>query len=196
MNLKLYYQLWKTRRQLSPSSSFKRTLGGKLDAMWNERYETTAPVYGARFLKWSFAVVAAAVFMGGLSTGAYAYTSPEVTEGHPLYPLKRKIEAAEGKLYRAPERKARFEARQAERRKAEAAVARRRAEQAEKQLREVRERRLEIEQKLKTDTEKPVSADVQKELEKQKQRLEKAERKLQKKRDTLSRNHAPSAPSR
>lgn len=57
----------------------------------------------------------------GAGAGAYAYESPQVVEGHPLYPMKTGLERAEAAIATgSPERAAAFHAKMVERRIEEA----------------------------------------------------------------------------
>lgn len=71
--------------------------------------------------KMKFASAGLVVFlvMGG-GVGTYAYTSPDVTLDHPLYPFKQGIETVEGGFNFSPEQKARFHVKMAMRRMDEA----------------------------------------------------------------------------
>jgi hypothetical protein len=58
--------------------------------------------------------------MFGMGTGVYAYESPDVVEGHALYPVKQGIEGIEGRLAFTSAQKARFHAKMMHRRLREA----------------------------------------------------------------------------
>lgn len=74
--------------------------------------ETTYRPEGRR-LHWKLAMVPvgalAVVLMMG--TGVYAYESPDVAEGHPLYPIKRGIEQVHHRVFvpKTPEAEAKFQ---------------------------------------------------------------------------------------
>lgn len=56
----------------------------------------------------------------GTGTGVYAYASPDVSDGTPLYPIKRGIETVEQQFATTPEARAAFHARMMGRRMEEA----------------------------------------------------------------------------
>lgn len=60
--------------------------------------------------------VAALVLVFGMGTGVYAYESPNVVDGHPLYFVKAGIEQVEERAMITPEMKARFHAKMMSRR--------------------------------------------------------------------------------
>lgn len=117
MNLKTRYNLHAMKKSLNPSSTFKDSLHSKLGAAWEARYGKT-PWY--RSVGWyqagAFAVVVLLLVGGG---GAYAYSSPEITEGSALYPIKQAIETVEEVTKITPEAKAEFYLKKIERREAE-----------------------------------------------------------------------------
>lgn len=63
--------------------------------------------------------LASLVLFFTLGTGVYAYESPEVTEGHPLYFVKSGLESVRERVARSPEARAQFHAEMMERRLAE-----------------------------------------------------------------------------
>jgi len=65
-------------------------------------------------------ITAVVLVMLGIGTGAYAYESPEVVEGHPLHFLKANIENIEGRIKFSPEDKAQWHLKMQDRRMAEA----------------------------------------------------------------------------
>ena len=119
MNLKQRYNLWKVKRSVSPSGVFKRELQKKLETVWNDRYATKAYWFQTRIFKFTAAGMIAVLLAGSFGTGAYAYYSPEVTEGSVLYPVKNTIEKIEEKTKRNPEAQAKFYLKQLQRREAE-----------------------------------------------------------------------------
>lgn len=58
--------------------------------------------------------------LGSFGAGAYAYTSPEVIEDHPLYPIKQGVEKLELRLARSQEKQATVKLKLVERRLREA----------------------------------------------------------------------------
>ena len=139
MSLKTRYNLWKTRKSLGPEAGFRSDLWKKLDARWAGQYKTDYLWYQTLFFKRAVAVAIVVFAMGGFVTGAYAYASPDVTAGTPLYPIKQQMEKVEEKLQLTPEAKAKFYLKQMDRREAEAAVIKSRGqklEQAENQIKQ------------------------------------------------------------
>lgn len=119
MNLKQRYNLWKVKRSTSPSGVFKRGLQKKLETVWNGRYTTKVYWFQTRIFKFTAVSMIAVLLAGSFGTGAYAYYSPEVTEGSVLYPVKSSIEKLEEKTKRNPEAQAKFYLKQLQRREAE-----------------------------------------------------------------------------
>lgn len=64
--------------------------------------------------------LASLVLFFTVGTGVYAYESPEVTEGHPLYFVKSSLEFVQRGVARSPEARAQFHAQMMERRLTEA----------------------------------------------------------------------------
>lgn len=119
MNLKQRYNLWKVKRSASPSGVFKRGLQKKLETVWNDRYAKKSYWFQARIFKFIATGMIVMLLAGSFGTGAYAYYSPEVTEGSILYPVKNTIEKIEEKTKRNPEAQAKFYLKQLQRREAE-----------------------------------------------------------------------------
>ena len=126
MNLKTRYNLYTMKKSLSPSSVFKASLHKKLDTAWKAQYGKI-PWY--QRIGWyqagAFAVVVLLLVGGG---GAYAYSSPEITEGSTLYPLKQAIETVEEVTRVTPEAKAEFYLKKIERREAEKEILQKKVE--------------------------------------------------------------------
>lgn len=122
------YKLWKEKKALHPSREFKSALWKKLDNAWQKEYQTKVFWYQMPAFRYSMAVLAVLVFISTTGIGAYAYNSPEVTEGTRLYGIKKAIEKVEEKVAerRAPESQAKFYLKQIERREAEKQVVERR----------------------------------------------------------------------
>ncbi|MSU75668.1 MAG: hypothetical protein EXS55_04100 [Candidatus Magasanikbacteria bacterium] len=138
----LNYNLWKAKRRLSSGVAFKRSLRRQLDSAWRGRYGTT-PWYRVHIIRWTSALTTGVVLAGSVSTGAYAYVSPTVTDGTALYPVKQVLEQIEERVQRTPTAKARFYVKQIERREAEKTVLQRQAKQsirAEAQIEKLEER--------------------------------------------------------
>ena len=131
----LRYNFWKIRKAARPSKEFRAALWQKLEQKIIEiPKQNLAPMkigvrndsIGLPFMLWRvpamrYATVAMSLVLAlGVGTGAYAYSSPEVNEAHPLYGLKKEIEKIEERVVaRTPERKAIFQAKQMQRRLAE-----------------------------------------------------------------------------
>lgn len=104
------------RRESAPEATFKAALRSRLVA--------TEPLIAHRFptpvWRYAFATTALAlvVFFG---MSSYAYASSAVAPGDTLYPVKTKLEDLEGSLKHSPEARARFRAKQVDRRAREIA---------------------------------------------------------------------------
>ena len=135
-------KLWKFKRALQPSSQFKKELLGKLEVAWDTKFSPIHRWYHRLWLKWSAISASVMLATATISTGAYAYVSPEVIEGTVLYPIKQKIEFVEERLKRTPEAKARFYLKKINRREAEQVVLERQhknLERVEKKIRHAEE---------------------------------------------------------
>lgn len=119
MDLKTRYNLWKMQISLTPDSQFKANLFKKLSAVWDSTYNVKYAWYQTVWFKHATGFVSAALMAGSLGTGAYAYTSPAVTEGSIFYPIKDKLENIEEKIQITPEAKAKFYLKKIERREEE-----------------------------------------------------------------------------
>ena len=111
--------MWKLKQGLSPNKVFKAGLWRDLSQAWNAHYGHPA-WYQAGFLHKSAALAVVVLLLIG-STGAYAYSSPEVTEGTALYSLKQAVESVEEAIKITPKAKAKFYLKQIKRREAEKA---------------------------------------------------------------------------
>ena len=98
------------KRQSAPDQAFKAALRARL--LDNQPTAVLQPLSFMRYAMVS-AVVALVVVLG---TSTYAYASPAVAEGTPLYSLKTGIENIEGSLKQSPEARARFKAKITQRR--------------------------------------------------------------------------------
>lgn len=103
-------QLKKLRREATPCSTFK-------DALLLRIVGAPAPRFAFRFAAVGAAVV---VLVFGMATGVYAYESPNVVDGHPLYFMKQKMEGVERRFATTSQARARFHAKMMERRLSEA----------------------------------------------------------------------------
>jgi hypothetical protein len=104
-------KLRQLRRDSAPDAAFKAALRSRLLAS-DSLIAYTTPMSAFRYV---FAAVAL-ILVAGFGTTTYAYTSPSVTEGDALYPIKTRIESVEGGFQHTPEAQARFQARMMNRR--------------------------------------------------------------------------------
>lgn len=111
-------QLKKLRREATPSDAFKDAL---LQRIVGAPAKVT-PGIGGKYpaLNWAAVGVAVVVLVFGMGTGVYAYESPDVVDGHPLYFVKQKLEDVEGRFATTSEARAHFHAKMMERRMSEA----------------------------------------------------------------------------
>ncbi len=122
MDLKARYNLWKVQKSLSPGSQFKAGLFKKLSAVWDSTYNVKYAWYQTVWFKHATGFASVVLMAGSLGTGAYAYSSPQVTEGNVLYPIKQNLEKIEEKTQTTPEAKAKFYLKQIQRREEEKTV--------------------------------------------------------------------------
>lgn len=110
-------QLKRFRREASPSRAFKAQLASRLMAAYDETHgRAKAP---ARMFRFAMAGAIALVLFCTSGVGVYAYESPAVSDGHPLYGVKTGIENVESAFARTPEARARFHMKMMRRRMAE-----------------------------------------------------------------------------
>ena len=100
-------------RKARPSRAFRNELYLRI---------VPKPVVSYRQHAFRFAVAGMASLLVVLGTGTsvYAYDSPTVSDGHPLYSIKQGIERIEERFAATPEMRAEFHAKMMERRMAEA----------------------------------------------------------------------------
>ena len=120
---KLEKMLKKARKSVRISRFFKIRTWWKLQRRYKQLYG-----HHHGFFTWqkTFAMGFASIFIFTGATGAYAYTSPSVTNGTILYPVKRAIEQVEERLQKTDEEIAEFHAKMMDRRIAEAEILERR----------------------------------------------------------------------
>jgi hypothetical protein len=180
MSIFTRYKLWRMRRAIGPSAAFRRSLGSKLSIAWVARHgRSTAHAWVLRFV---VAPVASVFLAAGAGVGAYAYTSPEVTNGTVLYPVKQALEKVEEATKHTPEAKAAFYVKQIERREAEERVVKKksapkavRAKTIEKQIEDLNEKLEQTDVSTTSLQKDPVLArKLEKQLTKRKERLEKS----------------------
>jgi len=119
MKFKLIYNLFRARICLQADRKFKNQLWKKLDSAWQTQHPTNYWWISRPAFRYAMYVLIGLVIAGGGATGTYAYSSPEVTEGTILYPIKQKIEQIEEVTKRTPEAKAAFYLKQVKKREAE-----------------------------------------------------------------------------
>lgn len=126
---KLRRQFWSVSRAASPSRDFRNALSRTLC----QEFDATYPARDKR-LHWKLAtipvVVVVVVFLAG--TGVYAYDSPVVSQGHPLFVMKRGMEEVRRVIILNDDSRQQFELMLAHRRMAEM---QKRAEQIPQELR-------------------------------------------------------------
>jgi len=100
-------------RKANPTRAFKDELFLRI---------VPKPVVSYRQHAFRFAAVgmASLLVVFGTGTSVYAYDSPDVSDGHPLYPIKQGLERIEERFAATPETRAEFHAKMMERRIAEA----------------------------------------------------------------------------
>lgn len=105
----IFRQLKKNSR---PNAKFKRVLLVQLSGEYDR-------LYPGSWFSWNRVVaipMATMLIFVTTGTGVYAYSSPEVTDGTKLYPVKQGIELIEKRLHFGPESEAQFRAKMMERR--------------------------------------------------------------------------------
>lgn len=105
------------KQDFAPSKVFKAGLWRNLNQAWNAQYGRPNWLQIGFLHKGAALAVVVTLLIG--STGAYAYVSPEVTEGTALYPLKQAVESVEEAIKITPESKAKFYLKQIKRRERE-----------------------------------------------------------------------------
>ena len=108
MSLKIRYNLWKMKRSLNPDRLFKANLLKKLNVAWDNTYNVKYAWHQTVWFKHATGFASVVLMAGSLGAGAYAYTSPQVTEGNVLYPIKQNLEKIEEIAQITPEAKAKF----------------------------------------------------------------------------------------
>lgn len=185
MSLKTRYNLYKAKKSLAPDSHFKANLLKQLNTVWDNTYNTKYAWYQTVFFKHATGFATMVLMAGSLGTGAYAYTSPEVTQDSLLYPIKEKLENIEEKIQITPEAKAKFYLKKIERREAEIVVVKKQNSKTKEKIEKIIDKQIEqVEKRLEVaekDLEKVKSTDSKLKI-KVKQRLENS---LQKRQDRL-----------
>lgn len=122
MTLFLKHNLRQAGNELRADHSFKKRLAGNLAAALHASETPGVSWYSSPTFRYAFAIVLAVVVVAAGTTGAYAYTSPTVTAGTPLYTVKLTLEKVEERLQKSPEAKAAFLLKKIDRREAEKKV--------------------------------------------------------------------------
>ncbi len=120
MSFKIKYNLSKLKGSAKPDAVFKKQLHTDLMSAWNGSFGKTPWYHGV--LAHRIAASALLIIILATSSGAYAYASPEVTEGSVLFPVKEAMERVEEVTKFTPESKAAFYLKQIERREKERLV--------------------------------------------------------------------------
>ncbi|MFA6105203.1 MAG: hypothetical protein WC725_01215 [Patescibacteria group bacterium] len=119
MNLKLWYNLKKAQKDLEPRPGFKRELNALLSRQFDMVYGKPGIWYRYVWVKTTRIIIASTLGVSMVGTSAYAYNSPQVTEGSVLYPIKISLEKIEEQTKVSPEAKVKFLFKKAGRREAE-----------------------------------------------------------------------------
>ncbi len=107
------------KRNLSPDNDFKAGLLQKLNLTLDTAYSVKYSWYQTVWFKHTAGFASVILVASSLGTGTFAYTSPEVTEGTPLYPVKQQLENIEEQVQISPQAKAEFYLKKIERREEE-----------------------------------------------------------------------------
>ncbi len=176
-------QFIRAQRLLTPARQSKHRVWNTLEREWDARQYPKYTWYQAWWLRASVVAVLVMVVISTFGTAAYAYTSPEVTEGTALYPVKQALENAEEKLKFTPQAKAQFYVKKIQRRQAEKIVLERRNKKIEKLDEEIKNTKIKLEKidaKLSVFEKEKTRA----QLEKQQRDFEKEEFKIKNKQST------------
>ena len=107
-------QLKKASKSVRPAAEFRARLMSELSLAYDQEYG--CPQRRPLFVRVAGVSLASLVLFFTMGAGVYAYESPEVTEGHPLYFVKSGLEYVRGGLARTPENRAKFHSEMMERR--------------------------------------------------------------------------------
>lgn len=122
MNFRLLYNFRKIRKTSAPRPNFKRELQATLSKRYDDLYGNTSIYQRIIWSRSSRIILASTLGFSLVGTSAYAYTSPQVTEGSFLYGVKIGIEKIEEKTKTTNSEKVKFLIKQAERRNEEREV--------------------------------------------------------------------------
>ncbi len=98
-------------RKARPSRAFTSALLSKLEPVASYRQHA---------FRFATAGMAAVLVIFGTGTSVYAYSSPDVSDGHPLYPIKHGMEQLQERFAATSDQRAEFHADMMQRRMAEA----------------------------------------------------------------------------
>ncbi len=96
--------------------AYRKDLWVQLSESFDQEY---AQVRCSHRFRFASAGLLAIVLMTTMGTGVYAYESPDVVDGHALYPMKAGIESVQSVMAKSPEARARFHAKMMSRRLSE-----------------------------------------------------------------------------
>ena len=145
MKLKHLYHWYRLRQRSAPDRQFRRALWQKLDQAYAREFPPSVSRLRYRVWRLSIAMLSGLITVGSVGTAAYAYNSPAVTEGSPLYTIKRNIEKVEEKLQRTPAQKVAFDLKKIQRREAEAVTLLSKQTNTDRQLDQQKVAHLEVE---------------------------------------------------
>jgi len=116
------YNLRRHRQMLNPDKKFKQDLLCLLKKEWDAKHEVKTFWFQLSAVKYSMVALVILIVLASISTGAYAYVSPNVTEGTKLYGVKMILEKTEENFARTPEKHAELLLKQVKMREAERIV--------------------------------------------------------------------------
>ena len=196
MNLKTKYNLWKLKRDMSPSRAFKASLYKNLAVSWDAKYGNKVPWYQLSMRHAAAGFSAVTLLLTGAG-GVYAYNSPEVTEGTALYPIKQAIETVEEVAKITPEAKAKFYIKKIERREAERKVLEKKnpLPEIKKEMEDLEDAEKNIKEKIRKDTkledkEKIKIEVTERKIKRTKKSIEKTEERLEKTRQIIEKSQS------
>lgn len=122
---KIFYILHQLRKKAAPTMEFRSALFYKLSERYDALYQNQNVLLEnrSRILILRYAAAALSIILVlSISTGVYAYNSPQVNESSPLYKIKIGMEKIEKRIARNPEKKASVALKQMQKRKQEIKV--------------------------------------------------------------------------
>ncbi len=195
MILKVWYNLLSKRKELSADSKFKKELWCDLSSRWQQVYHTDLNWYQTFSFRMAVSGLIVIIVLGGFGTGAYAYTSSEVTSDNILYPVKKSLENIEGLTKITPQAKAKFYLKTIEKREKEKKILEKRKqavvqiviENTEKQIEQIEEKLIKINKDISKDDK--VKTKVEKQIEKRQERLQEKIKKIEEREKNKGRNN-------